>query len=128
MPRFRRRPEHLIAPERARALTLQAVQRARRARRELVLLIPLIVGVLAAYRYREQLFGVDTPVRAAVAIVLVGLGWALARDLGRFLTPWLSRRLDVATAGTIGFLIRLSLLGIAMLAALRIAGLRPQTL
>jgi small-conductance mechanosensitive channel len=124
---FRRRiHRHDVAS--ARALTLQAVLRAKRARRELALLVPLIVGVLLAYRYREQLFGVDTPVRAAVAVVLVGLGWALARDLGRFVTPWLFKRLDRATAGTVGFLIRLTLLVVAILGSLRIAGLKPQTL
>ena len=128
MPRLRPNREHVHTPALARSLTLQAVHRAKRARRELLLLVPLIVGVLLAYRYREQLFGVDTPVRAVVAIVLVGLGWALARDLGRFVHPWLFRRLDAATAGTVSFLIRLTFLGIALLTALRMAGLRPQTL
>ena len=77
---------------------------------------------------REQLFGVDTPVRVAAAVVLVVLGWALARDLGRWVEPWLFRRVDAGTAGTVGFLIRLSFLVIAALGALRIAGLDPRTL
>src|SRR5439155_14455993 len=36
--------------------------------------------------------------------------------------------MDPATAGTVGFLIRLITIAIAVIAALRIAGLRPQTL
>ena len=66
--------------------------------------------------------------RVAAAVVLVVLGWALARDLGRWAEPWLFRRVDAGTAGTVGFLIRLSFLVIAALAALRIAGLHPRTL
>jgi small conductance mechanosensitive channel len=60
--------------------------------------------------------------------VLVALGWAVARDLGRAIVPSLFQRLDPATAGTIGFLIRLVFLAVAALAALRIAGLQPETL
>ena len=60
--------------------------------------------------------------------MLVVLGWALARDLGRWAEPWLFRRVDAGTAGTISFLIRLSFLAIAALSALRIAGLDPRTL
>jgi len=113
---------------RARQLTLQTVEAARRARRQLVLLIPLVAATLAAYRYREQLFGVDVPVRVACALVMIGLGWALARDFGRFAAPTLFRRMDPATAGTVGFLIRLLFLLVSVIVALRIAGLRPETL
>ena len=35
-------------------------------------------------------------------LVLVILGWAIARDIGRGLGPPLFRRLDPATAGTVG--------------------------
>jgi small-conductance mechanosensitive channel len=80
------------------------------------------------YTRREQLFGVDTPVRVAAAVVMVVLGWALARDLGRFTAPALFRRMDPATAGTIGFLIRLVFLVIAALFSLHAAGLKPETL
>ncbi len=66
--------------------------------------------------------------RVAAAIVLVVLGWALARDLGRWAEPWLFRRVDAGTAGTVSFLIRLSFLAIAGFSALRIAGLDPRTL
>jgi small conductance mechanosensitive channel len=42
--------------------------------------------------------------------------------------PTLLRRLDPATAGTVGFLIRLLTLGFAVLVALRIAGVQPRTI
>jgi small-conductance mechanosensitive channel len=70
----------------------------------------------------------DTPVRVGAAIVLLTLGWALARDIGRFVQPMLFRRLDTATAGTVGFLMRLVFIGLAALFSLRIAGLTPATL
>src|SRR3954454_7762147 len=127
MPRFRR-PQLAHAPARARSLTLQTAQHARRAKRELVVLVPLLAMTLYAYLRREQLFGVDTPVRVAAAVVMVVLGWALARDLGRWTAPALFRRMDPATAGTVGFLIRLVFLVIAALFALHAAGLRPETL
>src|SRR6186997_2920837 len=87
---------------RARSLTAQTAQRARRAKWELAALIPLFGLTLAAYLERERIFGVDTPVRAAAAVVMVILGWALARDLGRFTAPALFRRMDPGTAGTTG--------------------------
>lgn len=112
----------------ARGLTLSAVTAARRARRHLLLLIPLVAGIVAAYAYRQELFGVDVPIRMAAALALMLLGYPLARDLARFLTPWLFRHLDSATAGTVGFLIRLGFLVLLLLVALRFAGLRPGTL
>jgi small conductance mechanosensitive channel len=113
---------------RARSITLHTLQRARRARRELLLIVPLLALTVAAYVWREEIFGVDTPARVAAAVVLVVLGWAMARDLGRWAEPWLFRRVDAGTAGTISFLIRLSFLAIAGFSALRIAGLDPRTL
>jgi len=93
-----------------------------------VVLVPLITGVLLAHHYRMQLFGLDLPVRMATAVALVALGWALARDIGRAAGPALLARLDPATAGTAGFLIRLFALGLAVLGALQVAGLDPRTL
>ncbi len=116
-----------VAP-RARSLTLQTAQRARRAKWELAILIPLFGLTLAAYLERERIFGVDTPVRVAAAVAMVILGWALARDLGRFTAPALFRRMDPATAGTAGFLIRFAFLIVAAIASLRVAGLDPATL
>jgi small conductance mechanosensitive channel len=102
----------------------------KRARREVLVLLPLLVGVLVAYASRHQLFGrdVDTLVRIVTALVIVVLGWALARDLGRAVAPDLFKRMDPATAGTVGFLLRLATILLVTVEALRIAGLRPQTL
>jgi small conductance mechanosensitive channel len=122
---------HLHRPQmgpRARSLTLQTAERARRAKWELLVIVPLFALTLAAYTERERIFGLDTPVRIAAAVGMVVLGWALARDLGRFTAPALFRRMDPATAGTVGFLIRLVFLVVAALVALRFAGLTPRTL
>jgi small conductance mechanosensitive channel len=127
-PREKSRFDPRAPAYRARSITLQTLQRARRARRELLLVVPLTAATIAAYVWREQLFGVDTPARVAAAVVLVVLGWALARDLGRWAEPFLFRRIDHGTAGTVSFLIRLLFLAIAALSALRIAGLEPRTL
>jgi small-conductance mechanosensitive channel len=70
----------------------------------------------------------ETPVTAVTVIALVILGWAIARDIGRALGPPLFRRLDPATAGTVGFLIRLLTVGLALLVALRVAGIETRTL
>jgi small conductance mechanosensitive channel len=129
MPRFKRATGPMIQPAaRARALTVQAAHKAARARLELAIVVPLIAAVLLANEYRQEIFGLDVPVRVFTAIALMILGWRLARDVGRTLAPALFRRMDPGTAGTVGFLIRLSFLVAAMLAALRIAGLEPRTL
>src|SRR5918995_612160 len=129
MSRMRRRKTPMVQPAaRARALTLQAAQRASRARMELAIVVPLIVGFLLLFHYREDVLGIDLPVRIVSAIALVILGWRLARDVGRTLAPSLFRRMDPATAGTVGFIIRLTFLVAAVLVALNIAGLEPRTL
>src|SRR4051812_19717762 len=124
MPRIHR--PHVASS--ARTLTLQTAQAARRAKWELVAIVPMMLATIVAYVERERIFGVDTPIRISAAIVMVALGWALARDLGRFSAPALFRRMDPATAGTVGFLIRLAFLVAAAIAALRVAGLNPRTL
>ncbi|MGI8595198.1 MAG: mechanosensitive ion channel family protein [Solirubrobacteraceae bacterium] len=105
-------------------------QEARRARRQVIAVVPLLTGVLLTYTYREELFGkgLDREVRIATVLLLVVLGWALARDIGRAMGPSLFRRMDPSTAGTFGFIIRLATVGVTLLVALRIAGLDPRTL
>ena len=61
-------------------------------------------------------------------VVLLILGWAITRDVGRALGPALLRRLDPATAGPVGFLIRLATLAITLLVALSVAGVEARTL
>lgn len=115
-------------PTLVRDLGSSARARAKRARREALLMLPLLVAVLLAYHYRQQLFGLDVPVRVVTVFALMILGWALARDVGRALGPTLFKRVDPGTAGTLGFLIRLFTVALALLVSLRIAGLKPQTL
>ncbi|MEA2256152.1 MAG: small conductance mechanosensitive channel [Solirubrobacteraceae bacterium] len=111
----------------AREISRRAV---RRARIQLLVLLPALGGVLAVYALRRQIFGPawDTPVRGATALALIVLGWQFARDVGRSLGPVLLRRLEPGTAGTVGFLIRLATMLVAVAVALRVAGLDPRTL
>jgi small conductance mechanosensitive channel len=118
----------------------------KRARVEVLVLLPLFVAVVVLYDNRLSLLGtrghpvhgkpgklelepaLETPIRIVTVIVLVALGWAIARDIGRGLGPPLFRRLDPATAGTVGFLIRLVAICVAFLVALRVAGIEARTL
>jgi small-conductance mechanosensitive channel len=109
----------------ARQLSARAVNR---ARIQTLVLLPMIAGVLVLYSYRRKLFGIDEPVRIATVFALVALGWQFARDLGRAAGPTLFRRMDPGTAGTVGFLVRFFTIVVAVLVALRIAGLDPRTL
>ena len=109
----------------ARQLSAKAV---RRARIEVVVLALLAGGTIALYVLREELFGIDVPVRLLAAAALLLLGFGIARDIGRILGPALFRRMDPSTAGTVGFLIRLFFAIVAMLAAARIAGVTNQSL
>src|SRR4051812_49862846 len=111
----------------ARQLSRRAVKR---ARIQSVVLLPVLVAVLVVYASREKIFGpaYDTPVRIVTFLALISLGWQFARDAGRALGPTLFRRMDPGTAGTVGFLLRLVTMLVAVLIALRIAGLGPRTL
>jgi len=109
----------------------------RRARLEAVVLAVLFIAVVVVYNNRKSLLGVDTrgsaPEVNTVAhiltvIVLLFIGWAIARDFGRALGPALFRRLDPASAGPVGFLIRLATVGLALLVALDVAGVEARTL
>ena len=69
-----------------------------------------------------------TPIRILAVIVVVALGWGLARAIGKFVGPTFMRRMDPATAGTFGFLTRLVTMGIALILALSVAGASLQSL
>ncbi|HEV3095288.1 MAG TPA: mechanosensitive ion channel family protein [Solirubrobacteraceae bacterium] len=111
----------------------------RRARWEALLLIPLFVGVVVLYEHRYSLLGLSSkgggelswlnvPIDLITVAVLVMLGWAIARDVGRAFGPALFRRMEPAAAGTVGFVIRLVTVAVALVVALRIAGVNPRTL
>jgi small conductance mechanosensitive channel len=102
---------------------------ARRGKGGALVTIVLIAAVLVGFSERKTLFpGHGLEARIATVILLVLLGWALARSLARGFAPALYRRLDPGTAGTVGFLLRLMTIVIATAAALRIAGLKGSTL
>jgi small conductance mechanosensitive channel len=115
----------------------------KRARLEALVLVPLFVAVVLIYDNRFSLLGTTGPnghvatsleepleavVRIVTVILLVILGWAIARDIGRGLGPPLFRRLEPATAGTLGFLIRLVTIVLALVVALQVAGIEARTL
>jgi small-conductance mechanosensitive channel len=121
----------------------------KRARLEALVLLPVFIGVVLLYDNRVELFGkevaekakdgtiihklvlepaVETPITIVTVIILVILGWTIARDVGRGLGPALFRRLDPATAGTVGFLIRLATIVLALIVALQVAGIEAKTL
>jgi small conductance mechanosensitive channel len=106
----------------------------RRARREAAVLLPLLIAVLVAYNHLSEIVGKKnvstwhTPSQIAAVIALVAIGWVLATDIGRAAGPTFLRRMDPATAGTVGFLIRLLTIVITLVVALDIAGTTPQTL
>jgi small conductance mechanosensitive channel len=97
-------------------------------------LFPLLIAVLVLYDNREAWFGIgphskwNAPVQIATVVALLVLGWTIARVAGKALAPMLFRRMDPATAGSVGFLIRLVTLGITLLIALRVAGVNPTAL
>jgi small-conductance mechanosensitive channel len=67
-------------------------------------------------------------VRIISVLLVLALGWGLARSVGRFVGPTFLRRMDPATAGTFGFLLRLITMGVALILALSVAGASLQSL
>jgi len=122
------RRQRAVCPLGRSALRDQAIARARRARNQLLVLGPLLLAVLVVYDRREELFGVDEPIRFAAALVLVIIGWGLARGLANALEARYLRRLDPGTAGVASFLVRLLTIVVMLLVALRVAGLQPGAL
>jgi small-conductance mechanosensitive channel len=72
--------------------------------------------------------GLVTPIQIIGGLLVILLGWGLARAIGRFVGPTFLRRMDPATAGTFGFLIRLFTVGIALIIGLSVAGASFQSL
>ena len=109
----------------ARQLSARAVKR---ARIQLLVLIPIGIATYVLFKHRQQLFGVDTPARVVAAALLLAIGWQVARDIGRSVGPAMFRRMDPATAGTAGFLMRLLTILFVFVIAMRVVGLDPRTL
>jgi small conductance mechanosensitive channel len=94
----------------------------------LAALIVLAAVLVVYYRRQELLPGYGPWVRAATVMILIIVGSAGSHWLVRWLSPRLFRRVDPATAGTLGFLIRLFAMAAVVVLALRIAGVTAATL
>jgi small conductance mechanosensitive channel len=111
-----------------------STKQVRSAQRQALVLIPLLIAVLVFYSHRVGILGhktatdLHTWLQAGTIIALIGLGWALASVVGRAAAPTFMRRMDPATSGTVGFLMRLTTIFVASLLALSIAGVNGQSL
>jgi small conductance mechanosensitive channel len=91
--------------------------------------LTVLAAVLVVYYRRHELLpGYGSWVRAATVLILIIVGSAGSHWLVRWLSPRLFRRVDPATAGTLGFLIRLFAMAAVVILALRIAGVTAATL
>ncbi len=91
--------------------------------------LTVIAAVLVVYYRRHELLpGYGPWVRAATVVILIIVGSAGSHWLVRWISPRLFRRVDPATAGTAGFLIRLFAMAAVVILALRIAGVTAATL
>lgn len=89
----------------------------------------VIAGTLFVYGRRHEIApGYGQWIRIGTVAVLVIVGSVATHWLVRGLSPRLYRRLDPATAGTTGFVIRLLAMTIVVVLALRIAGVNASTL
>jgi small-conductance mechanosensitive channel len=108
----------------------------RRARGAIAILFPLLIGVLVVYAHRKGIFGLprhqmsstETAIQWGTVAVLLFLGWTLASNVGRAAGPTFFRRMDPATAGTVGFVMRLLTMAITLLIALGVAGVSTGSL
>ncbi|HEX8753659.1 MAG TPA: mechanosensitive ion channel family protein [Solirubrobacterales bacterium] len=88
----------------------------------------LAATLVVYYNRREIAPGYGQWIRIGTVAILIIVGTAAAHWLARGLSPRLYRRLDPATAGTLGFVIRLATLAAVVIFALRIAGVTAETL
>ncbi|HVQ58364.1 MAG TPA: mechanosensitive ion channel family protein [Solirubrobacterales bacterium] len=101
----------------------------RRALYGLLVALVVLAATLVVYQERHQIApGYGQWIRIGTVAVLVIVGTAATHWLSRTLSPRLYRRLDPATAGTTGFVIRLLATAAVVVLALRIAGVTASTL
>ena len=106
----------------------------RRARGEIAIALPLLVAVLVVYANRLSIFGIakgsddERWIKWGTVALLLLLGWSVARAIGRAAGPTFFRRMDPATAGTFGFVMRLLTIAITILIALGVAGVSAGSL
>jgi len=94
----------------------------------LIALVVIAATMVVYYQRHEWLPGYGVWVKAATAGVLVIVGSVAVHWLVRAVSPRLFRRLNPATAGTLGFLIRLFTMSVVVIVALRVAGIKASTL
>jgi small-conductance mechanosensitive channel len=95
----------------------------------LLLALLVIAGTLFVYHQRHEIApGYGQWIRFGTVAVLITVGTAATHWLVRGLSPRLYRRLDPATAGTTGFVVRLLATTLVVVLALRIAGVNAGTL
>ncbi|HEX5610796.1 MAG TPA: mechanosensitive ion channel family protein [Solirubrobacterales bacterium] len=101
----------------------------RRAFYGLIVALAVLAATLVVYQERHRIApGYGQWIRIGTVAVLVIVGTAATHWLSRTLSPRLYRRLDPATAGTTGFVIRLLATAAVVVLALRIAGVTASTL
>ena len=109
-------------------MTAEAAQRARKARREALFLLPLAIGLIVLWHYREDLFGTDVPVRIATAVLLaVSDGDWRATSAG----PWARGCCGASTPGPLQRSASSSssgLCSVVTMVALRIVDLQPRAI
>lgn len=105
-----------------------------RARRQAIVLTPLLIAIVVAFDRVEannwhavKGTALHNPTARAIltivaVIIVIAIGWALARAIGKSAGPTFLRRMDPATAGTFGFIARLVTIVIAVAVALSMAG------
>jgi small-conductance mechanosensitive channel len=95
----------------------------------LVVAVLVLIATLVVYSHRRQIApGYGEWFRIGTVVVLVLVGSAAVHWFSRSLSPRLYRRLDPATAGTVGFVFRLLAMLTVVVVALRIAGVQASTL
>jgi small-conductance mechanosensitive channel len=110
-------------------------QTVRKARRQAAVSVPLFIAVIVLHDNYQHWFltkatrnDYHTAITVGTVLILLGLGWAVARDVGRAAAPTFFRRMDPSTAGTVGFVIRLATVVITLIWALYIAGVSASSL
>lgn len=95
----------------------------------LVLALLTIAATLVVYSQRAKIApGYGEWFRIGTVVILVLVGSAATHWLSKGLAPRMYRRLDPATAGTVGFIVRLLAMTVVVVLALRIAGVNAGAL
>ena len=101
----------------------------RRSLAGFVVALLVLAATLVVYSHRRQIApGYGQWFRIGTVVILVIVGGIAIHRLSRGVQPRLYRRLDPATAGTAGFVMRLLSMLIVVIVALRIAGVTASTL